>query len=465
MDVLARVDVLGDREELEAAHRLEGLAAEDGAAADEEGSAPAIALGLDAVVEHVLLVRHPAARAKRVLEHVRVAEMVGRLDEAHPGIDEVGNGLFEEIRRRDVIRIEDGDQLAIGLRDRMIEVAGLRVLFRSFPVGRSPPPCELAHGIAMTVVEDVDTDVRMAHRARRDEGPLEDLEGLLEDRNHHVDARCKARRLGTPRARSSPETRLDDQQHHRREAVELGDPERRADERARRLDEVEGMLAAPDEVEGTDREGGGEERKSTGRLEARSAGEKDQGKEQATGEEGPFREARLERTVVEGQQEAQPLVVLARESEREGLVEGEPVVEVVGRLAPDEGLLPEAFELLGSDLLGELGVDDVGQRMERRVERERLEFRAGTAVRAVAVEEPAIPLIGRPQWRQHLFPQRALHPPMPAPIRGHAPVDRKDVVAEIADRAGAGIFEADDLLLAIEVDALGWKLEVLFDED
>jgi hypothetical protein len=61
---------------------------------------------------------------------------------------------------RDVIGVEDDDQVAERLRERVVQVAGLRVLARAADVVRTAPARELAHLFTMTVVEHVDREAR-----------------------------------------------------------------------------------------------------------------------------------------------------------------------------------------------------------------------------------------------------------------------------------------------------------------
>src|SRR5947208_6873337 len=86
-----------------------------------------------------------------------------------------------------MIRVEPGDELTAGERERVVEVAGLRaVSIRTPDVGRAVPRGDGFDGGITRVVQDVDAHAGATHRARGGDRPLDDGGALATGRDQHV---------------------------------------------------------------------------------------------------------------------------------------------------------------------------------------------------------------------------------------------------------------------------------------
>ena len=129
MQLAGGLRILGDRGGGEPAHGFQGLAPDQRRRAAEEGAVPEVEPALDRGVEHLDLARHLPEHAQIVLDRVGIAEEVRRLDQEQALVaEEVGNRVLQDVLGRDVVGVEDEDQVARGARQRGVEVAGLGVL-------------------------------------------------------------------------------------------------------------------------------------------------------------------------------------------------------------------------------------------------------------------------------------------------------------------------------------------------
>ena len=83
----------------------------------------AVLAGADDAVEERLLV----AADDVVLDRVVVEEVVRALDQGDPLVVEVADHRVERVRHRHVVGVEHQDQVALGARERGVDVAGLGV--------------------------------------------------------------------------------------------------------------------------------------------------------------------------------------------------------------------------------------------------------------------------------------------------------------------------------------------------
>ena len=148
-----------------------------------------VAAALDCVVEEVGLVRHRLAPAEGALEDVGVVEVVRRLDDAHPRVAEVRHGPLEEARLRDVVGVEDHDELAGRDLERRVEVARLGVAPRAGQVARAVLGGEPRDLLAVRVVAHVDCLARPPERGAGGERPVEEFERLGVDSDEDVHRR------------------------------------------------------------------------------------------------------------------------------------------------------------------------------------------------------------------------------------------------------------------------------------
>lgn len=77
-----------------------------------------------------------------------------------------------------MVSVEHHDQLAIGLRQGMVQVAGLRMSTRAFDIGRSELFSQPADLFPMAVVQYVYPFVSMFHRGGTDQGFFQNVAGL-----------------------------------------------------------------------------------------------------------------------------------------------------------------------------------------------------------------------------------------------------------------------------------------------
>ena len=169
---------------------------------------------------------------------------------------------------------------------------------------------------------------------------------------------------GTDRLRSPADPHLDEQEQNGGEGIEFCRPQRDADKRAAGFHEVQCVEESPVEVAETE----AQTTSQKGEFENRMP-RGDQIEQDGDGKEFPGKVSR-EPDHVERPQKTQELVVVADLREREGLVEPEPVLEVVGEPFPGEGAGFEVGELLFAQQAGEVVLFLEGQSMDGGIERQ-----------------------------------------------------------------------------------------------
>ena len=195
------------------------------------GGPVAVLAGADDAVEERLLV----AADRVVLGRVVVEEVVRGLDQRHPLVVEVADQGVERVRHRHVVGVEHQHQVALGPRQRRVEVAGLgvRVVVADQVLG----PGQLRHRLHLRpppVVEQVG-GVGIGERPASGQGRHYHLGRLVIGADVDVDAPSR-RRLRPHRRRPRPGEPGEDRQ--RVDAVELGRQQHREEERV-------GPFAAP----------------------------------------------------------------------------------------------------------------------------------------------------------------------------------------------------------------------------
>ena len=179
LDQQRGVGVLGDGVGGDAADLLQRVAANDGAGAAEEGGVPGVVAVLDEAVEELALVRHLVENLQVPLHRVGGIEEVGRLQQAEVVVvQEPADRVEQKVARRDVVAVEDGDQITTGLRQRVVDVAGLGALAAlALDVFGARFIGEFGERLAAAVVQQI--DVELVPR------PVE-IERRQHGRRHHV---------------------------------------------------------------------------------------------------------------------------------------------------------------------------------------------------------------------------------------------------------------------------------------
>ena len=179
------VEVLGHRLCGDPTDPFQGLAADDGGGTAPEGPVVTVLARHDHLEEHALIV----AAGLEVLERVLVAEVVGRLDQRHRVVLEVADRGVEDVGLRDVVGVEDEDQLPVGVAQGVVDVAGLGVLVGApGQITRSEPTGQAGDLVTVAVVEDPGGmgigDPIAAHQG----GP-EDVQPLVVGADEDIDGR------------------------------------------------------------------------------------------------------------------------------------------------------------------------------------------------------------------------------------------------------------------------------------
>src|ERR671918_1788585 len=179
-----KLEVLGDRVRREATGLFERLTAEDHVRAAAEHGSPAVLAAGDRAEEQRLLM--PGSPWDAGL--VAIGVVLGCLHEGESVVVlEVAEGRLQELRGQDVIAVDDRDERRVGLRERVVDVAGLGVVVdRPAQVPDPVHLCEPAHLVAVAVVEQPDANVIAAHPGCRHERHLHDLRRLVIARDEHV---------------------------------------------------------------------------------------------------------------------------------------------------------------------------------------------------------------------------------------------------------------------------------------
>ncbi len=243
------MEVLGDGLGRDATHLLEGNTTDDGRRAAPERRVVAVLARAHDLEEQALFV--PARFV--VLHRVLVVEVVRALHERGTGVAEVADGQVERVGQGDVVGVQEEDQLTVGAGERMVDVAGLRVVV----VGprdplRAPAGREGVHLLAAAVVEEIGR-VWVAQRRATGEGRLHDVDRLVIRADEDVD-RPSGR--GRRRRFLAPVPPCECEEREGQEAIALDQREGRERERVgaapREPDPVREPRAAP--REGRDRD-------------------------------------------------------------------------------------------------------------------------------------------------------------------------------------------------------------------
>ncbi|MCY1413342.1 hypothetical protein D9M71_287710 [compost metagenome] len=123
------VGIFGHGLDGKAADALQRAAAQHGTRAAEERRVPHVIAVLDQAIEQLTFIGATAERTQVALERVGREEMVRSLHQRQFRIlEEPAHGHLQEGAHRHVVAVEDGDQLAVGHAQRMVEVTGLGML-------------------------------------------------------------------------------------------------------------------------------------------------------------------------------------------------------------------------------------------------------------------------------------------------------------------------------------------------
>src|SRR5574341_1094109 len=128
MDHHARVNVFGHGLGTEPVNFHQHTTTEQSAASRKECAIMPIAAQLENAVEQRLLIFEDALELQILLKHVRVVEMVRRLDKRHLLVLEESYRVPQEAAGRDVIDIEYRNDFSRGFLQGMVQISGFRVL-------------------------------------------------------------------------------------------------------------------------------------------------------------------------------------------------------------------------------------------------------------------------------------------------------------------------------------------------
>ena len=160
-----------------------------------------------------------------VHEGVAVVEVLRSLDKTEPWIDKVRQGLSEELRLGDMVRIKHCQQISLDVAKGKIQVARLRVLvIRPSDVASSELMCQLRDVWPCPIIDDPRL-MRRLERQRRSNCREQDIDPLVIGRNHHCDGEVrkggvdrKSLLLSAPELehrQREPQTRVDFQKQER----------------------------------------------------------------------------------------------------------------------------------------------------------------------------------------------------------------------------------------------------------
>jgi hypothetical protein len=121
------VDVLGHRLGGHPTDLLEGLDPHQRVGAAPEGRLPAILAGQNGPVEQRLLVEPVAGGGAAVLERLQVVEVLGGLDQRHPWVVEVAEGVDQVVGPGDVVGVQHRHDIRFDDPQGVVEVPGLGV--------------------------------------------------------------------------------------------------------------------------------------------------------------------------------------------------------------------------------------------------------------------------------------------------------------------------------------------------
>ena len=189
--------VLGHRLDREPTDRLQRLAPDHRAGTAEERGVPEVVALLDQPVKELALVRDRVAAGKVPLERIGRIEVMRRLDDGQlPVAQEPADRHLQESAGRHMIRVEDGDQFAVGMLQRVVEVASLGVgVVVARDVAAAGLLGELAELLAAAVVEQPHPQLvaRIVDAHRPEHGDPHQGQRFVVRRNVEVDRRPQRR--------------------------------------------------------------------------------------------------------------------------------------------------------------------------------------------------------------------------------------------------------------------------------
>ncbi|SVK47025.1 Uncharacterised protein [Acinetobacter baumannii] len=245
--------VFGDGFHRDAADFVQRAAAQDGARAAEEGGIPHIVAVLHQPVEQGALVGRLTEAAKVALEGIRREEVVRGLQHRQLFVfEEPPHGQLQEGARRDVVAVENRHELAGGLLQRVVDVAGLGVFVsRPGDVLHSHLGGERPELGAIAVIKDIDVHFlfRPVDAQRRIDGGLHHPEVFVVGRHHQIDGRPgrtvfgQRHRLAVKRPDS-----LEIAQHQHHPGVGFRHQQQQAADQAERIVPVQRGGIAPPQV-------------------------------------------------------------------------------------------------------------------------------------------------------------------------------------------------------------------------
>ena len=155
-----------------------------------------------------------------------------------------------------MVCVEYHDQLAISLRQSVVQVACFRMSTRALDVGCPEPFSQPADLFSMAVIQHVNPFVAVFHRGGADQGLFQNLAGFGIDRNENVDRGSEALRWlrGTDRLTSPAYPYLDEQQHDGGEGIEFGCPQGHTDKQAAGFQDIQRVEEPPVEIAETQAE-------------------------------------------------------------------------------------------------------------------------------------------------------------------------------------------------------------------
>ena len=253
-----RVCVFGDGLDRKSADLFQRRAADHRTGAAEERGIPVVVALLDQTVEQLVLAGHLMAHAQIALERIRGIEMVRRLDQSQVVVDEeTACRHLQKAASRDMITVEDADQLTLGQRHGVVEIAGLGVMI-VFPGDVAHPGGSGERGkrIPPTVVQQIDPQLvtRVIQVLRRQHRVLDDLQALVVGRDIDIHARpCRRiRRQWHHLALQRPDI-LDIAEDQNQPGIELRRKQTIAQHRFQTALEHQRFCGAPIQVAGRDR--------------------------------------------------------------------------------------------------------------------------------------------------------------------------------------------------------------------
>ena len=124
---------------------------------------------------------------------VGIDEMLRRLHDPDRGVAKQRHCAFQELRRRDEVRVEDGNEVGrIGqcgdMLERVVYVSGFGVrIVGSREVTATEFGAKRLHPIPAAVIEHPDAETRIVHAKRADDRSLQNLFLFVVGADEHID--------------------------------------------------------------------------------------------------------------------------------------------------------------------------------------------------------------------------------------------------------------------------------------